>query len=120
MTKDELFHSLFDEDNFMGLELDESKKKLLEMIAGFCYEISQKVKGAELVKPELDRESPNAMVQLKMPKTAAFGEQRVRRLIGSAFNAADFAAVADCKGYSLWSFSVHDIWRIYGQWPNKK
>ena len=103
-------------EDFIGIELDDKKMEKVEAIRTYCKKIVDRDSGVNIVPLQFDNESRNALTQLSFPALYFTGDKRLLDSMETMLNLADSFAMAAEKGRIYLTFAVHEIW---AKWKKK-
>ena len=103
-------------ENFIGVELDEKKMERVQAIRDCCKKIVDRDSGVQIVPLQFDNESRNALTQLSFPTPFFTGDKRVMDALETMIDIADsFSIASDAKDIYM-TFIVLEIW---AKWKTK-
>ena len=107
---------LDENDDFIGVEIDDKKMEKVEAIRDCCKKIVDRDSGVNIVPLQFDNESRNALTQISFPAPYFTGDKRLLDSVKTMLDIADSFAMAVEKGRIYLTFAVHDIW---AKWKKK-
>lgn len=107
---------LDENDDFIGVELDDKKMEKVEAIRTYCKKIVDRDSGVHIVPLQFDNESRNALTQLSLPGTYFTADKQILVSIKEIIDLSDSFAMAADNGRIYLTFAVHDIW---AKWKKK-
>lgn len=98
-------------DDFLGVELDEAKKKRLDAIGKLCEQVASLNSTAKYKRTMLDNQSRHGMEQIEWKSLALLTDRKTLDALSELFRLSDNVWLASPVGGGiLMSFCVCDIW----------